>query len=53
MEKEFTNEPHLIDILISKGYEKEFAKKCLQDVLDARREARETSMKTYIGKRGK
>lgn len=46
-------EEALINILIKKGYEKDSAIKCVQDVLDARVEMRENLMKEYVGKRVK
>lgn len=39
--------------MIEKGYDRESAQKCVDDVLDARRIARENAMKSYIGKRVK
>ncbi len=41
----------LKQILIEKGYDKELASKCVDDVLEARRVARENYLKRYKGKR--
>ncbi len=41
----------LISILEGQGYDKESAKKCVEDVLEARRICRENYLKNYLGKR--
>jgi hypothetical protein len=50
-EREKTNQ--LYDLMVKKGYSLESAKQAVDDVLEARREAREFEMQRYIGKRVK
>lgn len=47
------DETNLYAILESKGYDQDSAKKVVDDVLDARKIAREQAMKKYVGKRVK
>lgn len=51
MGEEKEKESVLVEILMKKGYDLESARKCVNDVLDARKEAREFYLKSYVGKR--
>lgn len=47
------NDNLLISILVGQGYDEESATKVVNDVLAARRKAREDAMKKYVGKRSR
>ena len=53
MGEEKEKENGLVEILIKKGYEAESARKCVDDVLEARKTYREEYLKNYLGKRVK
>lgn len=47
--KEKENE--IVEALVARGYDLESARKCVEDVLTARKDAREKYLKNYLGKR--